>query len=241
MSIDGLAVDWLHFVNEQHVSFLNNEIEPLRKLTPQIPCTTNFMGTHGSSNYWEWSKSLDLISNDIYPLHEDRENSWRKSLNADFIHSLMRGMAGGEPWIVMECSPSSVNWAKVNKLKRPGVNLQEALQAVANGADVIHYFQWRKGRGGFEKYHEAVVDHAGSDQTRVFKECESLGRELEGLASIAGQPLERALVAMIYDWESRWALRPRQVQIHWGTVIHFLVIVTTKLALIIFGHYDLLV
>jgi beta-galactosidase len=205
-SIDGLAVDWLRFVNDQHCSFLENEMAPLREITPGIPCTTNFMGTHPTSNYWQWAKSLDCISNDHYPLHDDREDSWKKSLGADFIHSLMRGMAHGDPWILMECSPSSVNWGKINKLKRPGVHLQEVLQAVANGADVIHYFQWRKGRGGFEKFHGAVVDHEGSSRTRVFQECAEVGRTLEKLAPVVGVRPDEAPVAMIYDWESRWAL-----------------------------------
>ncbi len=205
-SLDGLALDWLRFVNDQHCSFLENEMAPLREITPGVPCTTNFMGTHPTSNYWQWAKTLDCISNDHYPLHDDREDSWRKSLGADFTHSLMRGMAQGDPWILMESSPSSVNWGKVNKLKRPGVHLQEMLQAVANGADVIHYFQWRKGRGGFEKFHGAVVDHEGSSHSRVFQECSEVGRTLQSLAALVGVRPDRAPVAMVYDWESRWAL-----------------------------------
>jgi beta-galactosidase len=205
-SIDGLVLDWRRFVNDQHVSFLENEMAPLREITPQIPCTTNFMGTHPTTNYWQWAKKLDCISNDHYPLHDDREDSWRKSLGSDFVHSLMRGMAHGDPWILMECSPSSVNWGKINKLKRPRVHMQEVLQAVANGADAIHYFQWRKGRGGFEKFHGAVVDHEGSSRTRVFQECTEAGRTLEKLAHVAGVRPDRAPVALVYDWESRWAL-----------------------------------
>lgn len=205
-SIDGLAVDWLRFINDQHVSFLENEMAPLRELTPDVPCTTNLMGTNRATNYWQWSKSLDCISNDVYPMHEDRADSWRKSLGTDFTHSLMRGLAGGDPWILMECSPSSVNWGKINKLKRPGVHLQEMLQAVANGADVIHYFQWRKGRGGFEKFHGAVIDHEGGTTSRVFQECAEVGRVLASLAPVVGLPPDRAPVGLVYDWEARWAL-----------------------------------
>ena len=108
--------------------------------------------------------------------------------------------------MLLECSPSSVNWGQINKLKRPGVHRQEVLQAVANGADTIHYFQWRKGRGGFEKYHGAVVDHEGSDRGRVYQECAALGREMESLKSVFQQDLPKGDVAIVYDWESRWAL-----------------------------------
>ncbi len=205
-SIDGLSLDWLRFVNDQHVGFLENEMAPLREITPGIPCTTNFMGTHPTSNYWQWAKPMDCISNDHYPLYDDREDTWKKSLGSDFIHSLMRGMAHGDPWILMECSPSTVNWGKVNKLKRPGVHRQEVLQAVANGADIVHYFQWRKGRGGREKFHGAVVDHEGSSRSRVFRECTEVGQILQQLAPVVGVRPDRAPVALVYDWESRWAL-----------------------------------
>ena len=205
-SIDGLTLDWRRFVSEQHESFLDVEMSPLRELTPEIPCTTNYMGTNMTTDYWRWSAKLDLISNDLYPLHDDREESWRVSVNTDFIHSLMRGMADGRPWMLMECSPSSVNWSKVNKLKRPSVHFQETMQAVANGADAIHYFQWRKSRGGYEKYHGAVVDHAGGPGTRVFEECEAVGAELKALEALAGHAPDGSPVALVYDWESRWAL-----------------------------------
>lgn len=206
-SIDALQLDWMRFVNEQHVSFMLNEMEPLRELTPEIPCTTNFMGTHESTDYWQWAEHVDCIANDLYPMPDDREDTWRNAIRADFIHSMMRGMSGGKPWMLMECSPSSVNWGGINQLKRPGVHRQEVLQAVANGASTVHYFQWRKGRGGFEKYHGAVVDHEGSDRSRVFQDCVAIGAELKSLALLNGHDCPTADVALLYDWESRWALK----------------------------------
>lgn len=206
LSMDGLQLDWLRFVNDQHVSFMREEMVPLRELTPDIPCTTNFMGTHEGTNYWQWAEHVDQIANDLYPLPDDRANTWQHAIRADFIHSLMRGMSGGKPWMLLECSPSSVNWGGINKLKRPGAHRQEVLQAVANGASTVHYFQWRKGRGGFEKYHGAVVDHDGSNRTRVFQDCAAIGAELASLRSLVQGDCPVAEVAMIYDWESRWAL-----------------------------------
>ncbi len=205
--IDALPVDWLRFVNDQHVSFLENEMAPLRELTPEIPCTTNMMGAHPTSNYAQWAGVLDCISNDCYPLYDDRDTNGNKFLSTDFTHSLMRGLAKGDPWILMECSPSSVNWGKINKLKRPGVHELEVLQAVANGADVIHYFQWRKGRGGYEKYHGAVMDHEGSTRSRVYQDCARVGKILQSLQPVAGSKTKRAPAAILYDWESRWALK----------------------------------
>lgn len=205
-SIDGLQLDWRRFVNDQHLSFILNEMVPLREITPAVPCTTNFMGTHETTNYWQWAEHLDVIANDLYPLPDDREDTWRNAIRADFIHSMMRGMSGGKPWMLLECAPSSVNWGKINKLKRPNVHRQEVLQAVANGASTVHYFQWRKSRGGFEKYHGAVVDHEGSNRSRVFQDCAAIGAELKTLQPLVAGECPMAEVALLYDWESRWAL-----------------------------------
>ncbi|MEC8650007.1 MAG: beta-galactosidase [Verrucomicrobiota bacterium] len=209
-SIDALRLDWMRFVNDQHVSFMLNEMIPLREFTPDVPCMTNFMGTHEGTNYWQWAEHVDIIANDLYPLPADNADSWRYSIQSDFIHSLMRGMSGGKPWMLLECSPSSVNWGKINKLKRPNAHRQEVIQAVANGANTIHYFQWRKGRGGFEKFHGAVVDHEGSNQSRVFQDCATIGRELNQLSVVHDTDCPQAEVAMLYDWESRWALNASQ-------------------------------
>ena len=58
---------------------------------------------------------------------DDRDHTWRNAIRSDFIHS-DAGMSGGKPWMLLECSPSSVNWGKINKLKRPGAHRQEVLQ-----------------------------------------------------------------------------------------------------------------
>ena len=71
-------------------------------------------------------------------------------------------------------------------MKRPGVHRLASLQAVALGSDTVQYFQWRKGRGSFEQYHGAVVDHLGTDDTRVFREVADLGEELKKLKDLAG-------------------------------------------------------
>jgi beta-galactosidase len=79
------------------------------------------------------------------------------------------------------------------------------LQAVAHGSDSVQYFQWRAGRGGVEQFHGAVLDHAGTEATRVFGEVAGLGKILAGLDEIVGTTVP-ARAAVIFDWENRWAL-----------------------------------
>ena len=107
--------------------------------------------------------------------------------------------------MLMESAPGLVNWHDFNKLKRPGIHKLFSLQAVACGSDTVQYFQWRKGRGSFEQYHGAVVDHLGTSDTRIFKEVAALGTELERLKEVAGS-LIRAKAAVVFDWDIMWSL-----------------------------------
>ena len=82
----------------------------------------------------------------------------------------------------MESTPSSVSWRSHNPLKRPGMHMLSSMQAVAHGADSVQYFQWRKSRGGYEKFHGAVVDHKNGSDTRTFREVTEVGKRLEHLS-----------------------------------------------------------
>jgi beta-galactosidase len=73
----------------------------------------------------------------------------------------------------------------------------------------VQYFQFRKGRGASEKFHGAVVDHQGTENTRVFKDVANVGERLKGMDAILGSDTPSA-VAIIYDWNIRWALDDMQ-------------------------------
>lgn len=212
-SIHGLTLDWKRFVNEQSLGFFLAESAPLRSITPNVPITVNMMGTYPVLDYWKWAPHVDAISWDNYPRwHRAREEAdgaespeAAEASRTAFVHDLNRSLKGGKPWILMESTPSQVNWQSVNRLKKPGMHRLASLQAVAHGSDTVMYFQWRKGRGGAEKFHGAVVDHYGAESTRVFKEVAALGSELKGLADIVGTA-KKSEAAVIYDWETRWAI-----------------------------------
>ncbi len=123
-----------------------------------------------------------------------------------FQHALMRGLKEGQPFLLMEQTPSQQNWQAHNALKRPGVMRLWSYQAMAHGADTIMYFQWRRGRGAAEKFHGAVVEHVGTGKPRVFQEVAALGRELErlGTRTLGGRVPARA--AILFDWENWWAI-----------------------------------
>lgn len=111
--------------------------------------------------------------------------------------------------MLMESTPSMTNWQERSKLKRPGMHMLASLQAIAHGSDTVQYFQWRKSRGSSEKFHGAVVDHCGHEHNRVFRDVAELGKVLSQLDDVVGTSVQPD-VALIYDWENRWAIDDAQ-------------------------------
>ncbi len=205
-SINGLTLEWKRFNTWNMTDYMKWEIEILRRISPDIPITTNFMRLYKPLDYYQMSKELDIISWDSYPeWHNDVESLSDTAFKIAFDHSVMRSFKREKPFLLMESTPSQVNWQKFNKLKRPGMHMLACLQAVACGSDMVGYFQWRKSRGSYEQYHGAVVDHLGSSDTRVFHDVEAVGECLENLESITGS-IVKTEVAMIFDWNNRWAI-----------------------------------
>jgi beta-galactosidase len=204
MSVHGLNLEWKRFTTEQFVDFYLLEVEPLKMHTPHIPCTTNFMGTYPGLDYFRLAEVLDVVSWDNYPAWKNTEEDIVTGSRISFLHDLNRSLKG-KPFMMMESSPSATNWQPVAKLRRPGVHILQSLQAVAHGSDTVQYFQFRKGRGAFEKFHGAVVDHAGTENTRVFRDVADTGKRLAKLDAIAGTSTPVS-VALVFDWNVRWAL-----------------------------------
>ena len=203
--IHGMNLDWKRFVTAQTLDFMKNEIEPLRRFTPQIPVTTNFMGTYPGLDYWKLAPALDVVSWDSYPQWHRPGGDIDEAASQGFIHDMCRAFKKGRPFMLMESTPSMTNWQPVPKLKRPGMHALSSLLAIAHGSDTVQYFQWRKSRGSCEKFHGAVVDHAGHEHTRVFQDVAELGATLKKLDEISGSSVP-AEAALIYDWENAWAI-----------------------------------
>ncbi len=176
------------------------ELDVLRRVTPGVPVTTNLMPHHKPVDAFEWARHQDVMSLDFYQDPFDPETHLGAAVNFD----LMRSARDGQPWMLLEQAPSAVNWRARNSPKPPGTMRLWSWQAVAQGADAVLYFQWRQSRGGAEKYHSAMVPHAGTD-TRIFREVSELGRELASVPDIAGTR-SRADAALLTDWNSWWAL-----------------------------------
>lgn len=203
----GLNLDWRRFVSNQTLDFMNGEIAAIREGGSDLPVTTNMMPAFYDLNYFQFAHSLDVISWDSYP-DWHAGNQCHTAPDVSFWHDFFRSLKN-KPFMLMESAPGLVNWKPVNKLKRPGMDKLASLQAVAHGSDSVQYFQFRKSRGSVEKFHGAVVDHLGTDETRIFKTVQETGALLKMINEVAGSAVD-SRVAIVFDWESRWALDDSQ-------------------------------
>ncbi len=196
----GLNIDYFRFMTESQLACYTNERDILRKITPNVPITTNLMGAYKPLDYRRWAKEMDVVAWDCYP------NPDAQPGQVAFMHATFRGLKDGQPFLLLEQTPSSQNWQEVNALKRPGVLRLWSYLAVAHGADSAMYFQWRRGRGGVEKLHGAIVEHGGRSDTRVFREVSRLGAEFAALGDKINGATTEAQVAVVFDWDNWHAL-----------------------------------
>ncbi|MBO3085078.1 beta-galactosidase [Cellulomonas fengjieae] len=165
-----------------------------------IPVTTNFQaGSCPSIDLWKWAREVDVVSNDHYLTAADE----RGHVQLAFVADLTRSVAQGRPWMLMEHSTSAVNWQPRNVAKRAGEMARNAFSHLGRGADAILFFQWRASRSGAEKFHSAMLPHAGTS-SRVWREVVTLGADLQRLTPVLGSRVH-ADVAILWDWESFWA------------------------------------
>ena len=182
----GKLLDFKRFSSDALKAFYVAERDALAEITPDLPLTTNFMVSAAGSvlDYDDWGREVDFVSNDHYFIPGEAHLD-----ELAFSASLVDGIARKDPWFLMEHSTSAVNWRPVNYRKEPGQLVRDSLAHVAMGADAVCYFQWRQSKAGAEKFHSAMVPHAGEDSA-VFRDvCE----------------LAKSKVAVVFDYESEWA------------------------------------
>jgi len=190
------SIDYRRFYSDSLLECYLEEASVLKEVTPNVPVTTNFMGTFWELDYFKWGKHVDFIAWDNYPSPDSPYT--RTAMN----HALMRGCGDGKPFSLMEQTPSVTNWQPYNSLKRPGIMRLWSYQALAHGSDTVMFFQMRRSRGCCEKFHGAVIDHCGHENTRVFRETAALGEELKKLGDAFLDSRIASKAAVLYDWDN---------------------------------------
>ncbi|GAA2173663.1 beta-galactosidase [Arthrobacter parietis] len=196
----GQLLDFRRFTSDMLLECYTMERDIIRAAGATQPVTTNFMGAFKPANYWEWAAEMDVISDDCYPDPNEPE-SFRAGA---FQRDLIRSFKPDTPWLLMEQSTNALNWRPTNAPKAPGQMQALSMQSVGRGADGILFFQWRQSRAGAEKFHSAMLPHAGTS-TRTWREVVQLGEELASLPALPAGSKD-ARVAIVFGWENWWAI-----------------------------------
>ncbi|MFY9713287.1 MAG: beta-galactosidase [Microbacterium sp.] len=197
------ALDFRRFISDLLRDCYRELRDAVREAGATQPVTTNFMGFFAHVDYWSWADDLDLIADDQYPDPADP----RAAVGIALVQDLMRSLGGGRPWMLMEQATSALMWREHNLPKAPQRARRDSLQAVARGADGVAYFQWRASSAGAERFHAAMLPHAGAD-TDVFRGVCRQGEDLRLLRPVVGSTVD-AEVAIVFDWSSWWASEER--------------------------------
>ncbi|WP_448319526.1 beta-galactosidase [Streptomyces sp. CO7] len=193
------VLDFRRFTSDMLLECFTAERDIVRRHTPHLPVTTNFMPLWAGQDAWRWAEEEDVVSVDLYPDPRDPLGAQSGALVQDMTRSQARG-----PWMLMEQAAGAVNWRGVNHPKPRGLNRLWTLQAVARGADAVCYFQWRQSRQGAEKFHSAMLGHAGP-RGRTHQEIKQLGADLARIAPHVHGGRVTADIAVLHDWHSWWA------------------------------------
>jgi beta-galactosidase len=198
----GLLLEHKHFVTATWRSFQRAQIDVLRPaILPAQFITTNIGGLAWSDNWDHYAitADLDLASWDDY-VGQGHLDAAKNAMLNDFV----RGWKRQNFW-VMETEPGSVNWAPVNNALWPGETRALAWQTIGHGADAVLYWQWRDALNGQEQYHGAIVGPDGKPLP-IYAEIAQLGKDLELTREALAGTSPHAEVAILHDYDSRWAI-----------------------------------
>ncbi|QDP96140.1 beta-galactosidase [Microlunatus elymi] len=192
-------LDFQRFTSDQFLDLYREQRAMIIDEHPDVPVTTNLMGFYSLADYRSWAGELDVIADDGYPDPNDPDSP----VFAAMTNDLMRSLGRGRGWMYLEQAAGAVNWREHNVAKSTRRTRLESLRAIARGAAGSCYFQWRASTAGTERFHAALVPHAGADSDR-FRAVVAHGQELKTLRPVLDQQ-PAAEVAMIFDWPSWWA------------------------------------
>jgi beta-galactosidase len=207
-----LVLDWKRFISDTWRSYQKNQTDVIRPLS-KLPITHNFMGWFGGYDHHVVAADLDFASFDAY------KGSGRLSQSFGVYHDVVRGFKRKNYWI-METQPAFVNWNDLNSgLDRADSRLM-AWMAIAHGADVVSYWQWRSALGGQEQYHGSLVAPDGKPRP-VYEDIARFGRELASSSEALTGTTPVAEVAMLTTYDDRWAIEQQKHHKAFDYMDHF--------------------
>ncbi|MGN6818994.1 MAG: beta-galactosidase [Sphingomonas sp.] len=196
----GLLLDFKHFATATWIDYVQNQVQAIRPLIdPRMFVTTNTMFWNAGFDHFQMHRGLDIAAWDNY-IPDGRPDWVANGANHDLVH----GYKQRNFWL-METQPGRVDWVPINRALDPGQVREMAWQAVAHGADAVLYWQWRPAANGQETYHGAVLGQDG-EFNPIQPEIARTAGELTKAAPLLADTEPVAHVAMIFSYDSRWAI-----------------------------------
>jgi beta-galactosidase len=213
----GLALDYRRFVSDSYVAYQALQVGILRdRCDDRQFVTTNLMGFgFPELDYHELARDLDVVSWDNYPVLDPKRRWTTPALSAD----AMRGLKDRSVW-VMEQQVGPLGWENLLTPAREDLRVW-VFQAIAHGAEAIVFFRWRTARFGTEQHWHGIVDADGETRSR-YAQVAALSRELEPLAETLFGLAPAAAVAILHDYDSRFAaqVQPTHDSLAYESSVH---------------------
>lgn len=194
----GHALDYQRFSSDSWTAFHNAQIAILRATCPNQFVTHNLMGFFIQLDDYDLAAGLDFVSWDNYHHH----GATPATIAA--AHDHMWGVLRRNFWVI-EQQVGHTNWDPYNATPAPDTLRLKSWQGIAHGADGMLYFRWRQALAGSEQYTMGLLDAAGR-KTAMYTEAAQIGSELKALAPLLEGTSPQADVAILLDYDSRWAL-----------------------------------
>lgn len=207
-------VDFMRFSSDQVVSFNRAQVDVIRRYARGRPVTHNFMSQSTDFDHYKVGADIDIASWDVYPmgglingrLSAEEKARYLRVGDPDqtaFHHDLYRAVGRGRVW-VMEQQPGPVNWAAHNQSPADGMVRLWTWLAYAHGVDMVSYFRWRQAPFAQEQFHAGLL-LPNNEEDQGYHEVAQVAAEMKRLPK--GEVRSRADVAIVLDYESRFATR----------------------------------
>jgi beta-galactosidase len=125
---------------------------------------------------------------------------YEASLAADVMRGLKK-----QNFLIMEQTAGPLGWSMFSRSPQPGEIRRICYQQLAHGADGQIWFRWRTCTAGREQYWHGLLGHDGKAGRRCH-EAAKVAAEYRRLAPYLAGTTPRSEVAVIYDYDSIWAL-----------------------------------
>ncbi len=191
----GLLISWHHFVSDTWRSYEKNEIDAIRRYAdPRQRITTNLMGWNESFDQYVVTRDLDFAAWDD-PL--GKRGAFYDPIDNGARNDLSRGLKHKNFWVMETTFGSNIARGEM----RAGIWAD-----IGHGADTVSYWQWRDALNGNEEFHRGQIVNVDDTPAPIYEEMAQTGREFDKAGPILAGTSVHADVAIIYSFDSRWAL-----------------------------------